>query len=523
VGECFVGIWMALLRIWAFQKPARRLEDEMARRKVSEFNRTREDHRTPARQPEGRSAAQCALPQLNVICRPLEALQIDRRNARTHSAKQINQIAASIKQFGFNNPILVDADSMVVAGHGRLAAARELGLGEVPTIRLDHLSPDQRRAYVLADNRLAELAGWDDELLTIELEYLSKIDLDFSVELTGFTTVDIDRLLQASDTEDDGADDLPQPLKVPVSRLGDLWLLGPHRLLCGNALDPEAFNTLLQGEAAQMVLSDPPFNVKIEGHVGGAGKIHHREFAMASGEMSQPEFTAFLTKALTLLAKHSADGAINFIFMDWRHMNELQTAGAQAYNELKNLCIWNKDNGGMGSFYRSKHELVFVYKVGTKPHINNFGLGQDGRYRTNVWDYPGINSLRPGRMDELAMHPTVKPVALVADAIQDCSKRRGIILDSFCGSGTTLIAAEKTGRFARGIELDPLYVDTIIRRWEAFTGESARHAESNRTFGDLGESDLKDRSTPLAPQAKQSIRQAKAKVGRRLSSETVTK
>ena len=438
--------------------------------------------------PGGRQPDRPLSLALHIQQRPCTTLQADRRNARTHSVKQISQIAASIKQFGFNNPILVDADNIVIAGHGRLAAAKQLGMTEVPTILLDHLSPAERRAYVMADNRLAELAGWDDALLAVELQYLTQIDIDFSVELTGFATVDVDRILFSAAPPDPAEQEDEAPLSVngpAITRPGDLWLLGPHRLLCGNALDPVSFQILMAGKSAQMVFTDPPYNVKIQGHVGGSGKVQHREFAMAAGEMSPAEFTNFLTTALTRLAENSANGSIHYICMDWRHMQELLAAGQTAYSELKNLCVWNKDNGGMGGFYRSKHELIFVYKAGRESHINNFGLGQDGRYRTNVWDYPGVNSLHPSRMNDLTMHPTVKPIALVADAIQDCSKRNGIVLDSFCGSGTTLMAAEKTGRIGYGLELDALYVDTIIRRWQAMTGQDVCHADTGRRFCEL--------------------------------------
>ena len=234
-----------------------------------------------------------------------------------------------------------------------------------------------------------------------------------------------------------------------------------------------------------MVFIDPPYNVPIDGNVCGSGSIKHREFAMAAGEMSETEFTDFLTTILGHLACHSISGSIHFICMDWRHILELLSAGRKVYAELKNLCVWNKDNGGMGSLYRSKHELVFVFKNGSERHINNVELGRHGRCRTNVWDYVGVNSLHEGRLDELAMHPTVKPVALVADAVLDCSKRDGIVLDCFGGSGTTLIAAEKTGRRGYLMELDPSYVDVTIKRFEKLTGKDAIHAENGSSFAEM--------------------------------------
>lgn len=429
--------------------------------------------------------------ELKVRYQNVEALKPHEGNARTHSDKQIAQIAASIGKFGFNNPVLVDAQNRIVAGHGRVAAAKRLGLEKVPTIQLDHLSDAERRAYVIADNRLAELAGWDREILRIELQGLAELDLGFDLEITGFDTTELDLLLDDDDgaAAPDPADEIPPPGPGPaITRPGDIWLLGDHRLLCGDARDTSVIERLMTGEIARMVFTDPPYNVKIDGHVGGAGKTKHREFAMAAGEMSQDQFTRFLTEVLGHMAGASCDGAIHFVCMDWRHMAELLTAGNTVYDELKNLIVWAKTNGGMGSFYRSQHELIFVFKKGGAAHINNFGLGETGRYRTNVWTYPGINTFRNGREDELAMHPTVKPVALVADAIKDVSKRGEIVLDAFGGSGTTLIAAQKTGRKARLLELDPIYCDVICRRFQTYTGEPALRAEGGVPFSEIAAS-----------------------------------
>ena len=407
------------------------------------------------------------------------------RNARKHSKKQIRQIADSIQRFGFTNPVLVTDDGDIIAGHGRVEAAKLLGLASVPTLRLSHLSEAERRAYVLADNKLALNAGWDQETLAIELQAL--IDLDFEVESTGFSLAEIDLTLDAARGADPGTkmdeeDRIPTLAGQAVSQAGDLWLLGRHRLLCGDARDVSDFDRLMQGELADLIFTDPPYNVPIEGHVSGLGRFHHREFAMATGEMSPEEFTLFLAETLAYSASVCRNGAIAFVCMDWRHMGELIAAGRMVFSELKNLCVWNKSNGGMGAFYRSKHELVFVFKVGDAPHINTFGLGDGGRYRTNVWDYPGVSSLGSKRTEALEMHPTVKPTALVADAIRDCSKRGGIVLDAFGGSGTTLIAAESCGRSARLIEFDPLYCDTIIRRYQRLTGKAAVLAGSDASF-----------------------------------------
>ena len=409
------------------------------------------------------------------------------RNARTHSKKQIRQIADSIRKFGFTNPVLIGDDDEIVAGHGRVEAAKLIGLQSVPAVRLSHLDAAQRRAYVLADNKLALNAGWDRDLLAIELQTL--IDLDFDVEITGFSLAEVDLVLDEARQSSAHAQNTPEdqipPLIDPgaaVTRPGDLWLLDRHRLLCGDSRNRRTFDGLLQDERADLVFTDPPYNVPIDGHVCGLGRIRHREFAMGTGEMSREAFTAFLRQTLGHAAACCRDGAIAFVCMDWRHMGELLAAGQGTFSELKNLCVWNKTNGGMGSFYRSKHELVFVFKVGNAPHINTFGLGDTGRYRTNVWDYAGVNTLRPRRHDELAMHPTVKPVALVADAIKDCSRRGEIVLDLFAGSGTTLIAAHTTGRRARLIEFDPAYCDQIARRFEQVTGKQAILAATGQSF-----------------------------------------
>ncbi|MCP5365715.1 MAG: ParB N-terminal domain-containing protein [Hyphomicrobiales bacterium] len=410
-------------------------------------------------------------------------------NPRTHTKKQVRQIAESIRTFGWTNPILVDAEGGVIAGHGRLAAAKQLGIERVPIIRIEDMSEAQKRAYVIADNRLAELAGWDDELLAIELQALTEFDLDFDIEITGFETAEIDTLIGGLSDDDtqDNADQLPETdvSTPPVCCPGDLWLLGRHRLLCADATKAESYTRLMDVERAQMVFTDPPYNVPVDGHVCGLGSVRHNEFAMAAGEMSDAEFTAFLKTVLGHMTAHSSDGAIHFVCMDWRHLYELLAAGRSVYSAFKNMCVWNKTNGGMGSLYRSKHELIAVFKTGSGPHINNVELGAYGRYRTNVWDYAGINGFGAERDAALAMHPTVKPVALVEDAIKDCSRRGGVILDAFAGSGTTIIAAERAGRRCFGLELDPRYVDVTLQRFRDLTGEEPVHAESGFTFGEL--------------------------------------
>jgi DNA modification methylase len=441
------------------------------------------------------------LKKMRVKYLPVSGLKPHADNPRTHSPKQIRQIAASMRQFGVMNPLLVDGDCGVIAGHGRLEAAKLLGMDRVPAICVDQMTEAQKRAYIIADNKLAENAGWDQELLTLELKYISELDVEFDLTIIGFDTAEIDLMFEAgpgTGSSDDAANDVPQldRSKPTVTREGDLWLLGGHRLLCADAAKADSFSSLLNGKQAQMVFTDPPYNVPINGHVSGLGKVKHREFAMASGEMSEAKFIAFLRTILSYLSDHSVEGSIHFVCMDWRHSFELLSAARPIYSELKNLCVWNKDNGGMGSLYRSKHELVFVFKNGSGAHINNVELGRHGRNRTNVWEYAGVNSFRDGRLEELAMHPTVKPVALVADAILDCSKRGGIVLDCFGGSGTTLIAAENTGRRSCVMELDAAYVDVTIRRFQKLTGKQAIHAAAQRTFADMERERVSETSSP---------------------------
>lgn len=395
------------------------------------------------------------------------------KNSRTHSAHQIQQIANSIKEFGFTNPILIDEKNIIIAGHARLEAAKLLAIETIPVIQLLHLNKVQKKALVIADNKLAENAGWDLEVLHAELICISELELDFDLTLTGFEVPEIDIMMQ-NDVADDHEPDVPEPPENPISQIGDLWHLGPHRLLCADATQKQSYQKLMGGNKAHVVFTDPPYNVPVSGHICGNGNIKHSEFKMASGEMSRTEFTTFLNSTFTSLRNHSVDGSLHYLCMDWRHIPELQEA-AKDYTEIKNLCVWNKSNGGMGSLYRSKHELIFVYKNGTAPHINNIELGKYGRYRTNVWDYAGVNTLQNTK--DLEMHPTVKPVALIRDAILDCTKRRDIVLDVFGGSGSTLIAAEECGRIAYLMELDPKYIDVILQRYSDQAGTEPVHAD----------------------------------------------
>jgi DNA modification methylase len=431
---------------------------------------------------------------LSIEYRPLASLRFDPQNPRLHSKKQIRQIARSVQTFGFNVPVLIDGKGQLIAGHGRALAAQLLGVTDVPTIRLEHLTEAQTRAFMIADNRLTENSVWDDRLLAEQLKALAGLELDFSVDVTGFEVSEIDLMIEdlapASRGKDDPADAIPDfGTKPQVTRAGDLWVLDRHRVCCGDARNGAAYSAVMEDRRADMGFADPPYNDPIDGYVTGFGKVHHPEFAVASGEMSESEFTDFLTNVLAQLARNSVDGALQFICMDWRHSGELISAARSVYAEFKNLCVWVKDGGGQGSLYRSQHELVFVFKNGKRPHRNNIQLGQYGRYRTNVWQYRRVNSIcrstEEGNLS--ALHPTIKPVDLVADAILDCTARGDVVLDPFLGSGTTVIAAERTGRACYGIELDPHYVDTIVRRWQVFTGQSAVQQSTGRTFNEMEE------------------------------------
>jgi DNA modification methylase len=417
----------------------------------------------------------------------IRRLRANPRNVRTHSKKQVRQIADSIRQFGFTAAIITDENSYILAGHGRWLAAKLLGLHDVPTVVIAGLSDARRRAYVLADNKLAEKAGWDGAALAVELNDLGPLlaEIGLNIDLTGFEPSEIDSLMgDQIDREHDPADDFLDVVGEPVSRIGDLWVLGKHRLGCGDARVATDLRRLMAGGRAATVITDPPYNVPTSS-IQGRGKIKHRNFVTAAGEMSVEEFARFLISALSLAAQHSADGSIHFIFMDWRHLSEMMAAGKEVYTELKNLVVWAKTNAGQGTFYRSQDELVFVFKNGDSPHRNNFELGQHGRHRSNVWTYAGVNSFRSGRLDDLAIHPTVKPVALVADAMRDCSRRGEIVLDPFMGSGTSILAAERVGRRAYGLDLDPLYVDVAMRRWQAFTKRDAILEGTRKTFEDV--------------------------------------
>jgi DNA modification methylase len=432
----------------------------------------------------------------DVVPLPLANIKANARNARTHSKKQIGQIAESIRAFGFTSPLLVDEQHVLIAGHGRKLAAEQLSLSAVPTIVIEGLTDAEKRALMLADNRITQNAGWDRELLLTELtelpELLTTEGLDISI--TGFEPAEVDML--TADLED-GAGDLSDEIPdgtmdgPPVSQFGDLWILGGHRLLCGDARDTASIARLMRKEKADVVFLDPPYNVSIRGIVG-RGRTKHAEFKMASGEMSSEQFRTFLQEALGAVKAASAPGALHYVCMDWAHVEDLLAAGRTVYDALINIAVWVKSNAGQGSFYRSQHELVCVFRAGKEQHRNNVELGKHGRSRSNVWHYAGVNSFRPNRMQDLRSHPTVKPTGLVADILKDCTGRRDIVLDTFAGSGTTLLAAERVGRVARCIEIEPKYVDVAIRRWEAYTGKDAVHIPSRKTFFEIRRDRLDD-------------------------------
>jgi DNA modification methylase len=419
-----------------------------------------------------------------ITLRAISDLKPHPRNARKHSRQQIQAIAKSIDAFSFNAPVLVDGDGNILAGHGRFEAAKLLGMTQVPVVHLRHLTESQAKAYMLADNKLTDRSTWNDELLAIQLKELSELVPNFDIEATGFEAPEIDFRIQSLEEAEaiDQADDFQLADGPSVSALGDLWHLDDHRIYCGSALDPSVYSSLLAGETAAACFTDPPYNVKIDGHVSGKGNVRHREFPMATGEMSESEFATFLQSALAAIREHTSPGALIYVCMDWRHMSEMLRASGSSGCDHLNLCVWVKSNGGMGSLYRSRHELVFVLRNGPEPHQNNIQLGRFGRNRTNVWNYNGGNAFaRKGSSRNLELHPTVKPILMVADAIQDSTRRNDIVLDPFLGSGTTLLAAERTGRRCYGVELDPLYVDTTIQRWQRMTARKA-HNQLGESF-----------------------------------------
>jgi DNA modification methylase len=424
----------------------------------------------------------------NIEFVPIERLKPNPRNAKKHPHRQIALLVENFEQFGVTQPIVVDEDDTVICGHARLEAAKKAKLPHLPVIRLSDLTAPEKRALAIADNRMAELGEWDLEILSEELSHLydAETELSFDPRIVGYDTVELDQIL-GDEPDDDRADPADEIVPVnsqepAVTKLGDVWNCDHHRLVCGDATNKESYAAVMETDLAEMVFTDPPYNVPNAGHVSRREDL--REFAMAHGEMSPSQFTDFLSIVCANILARMVDGAVGYICMDWRHLLELRAAADPIFGTPKNLIVWTKTNAGMGSFYRSQHEEIWVYAAPGKP-INNFGLGGKGRHRTNVWKYPGFSSFGRGRTEALAMHPTVKPVAMVMDALMDCSNRGGIVLDPFGGSGTTMIAAERKSRRARLIEIDPLYCDVTVQRWQKFSGKTARLAETTETYEEV--------------------------------------
>lgn len=405
---------------------------------------------------------------------PVDRLKLHDRKLRKRSAEAATALKTSLSSFGIVLPILIDQHNTVIGGEGIVEAARGLGYRDVPTVRIDHLDANEVRLLRIALNKLGTQSEWDKVELAAEFTELLSLDVDLAYEVTGFETPEIDNLVHPpAATGEEDPDDAPFAVGEPgsaVARLGDLWELGDHKVLCGSSLEGVSLAALMGAELAAMVMTDHPYNVKIAGNVSGLGKKTHREFVQASSEMSEAEFVAFLTQSIRALAMFCQNGSLLYLFMDWRSVWEMTSSIRAADLTLFNLAVWVKRSPAMGAFDRSQHELCFIAKKGGAAHRNNIQLGRFGRTRANCWFYPGVNSFGPGRDEQLAMHPTCKNVSMLADAIRDATNRGEIVLDGFLGSGSTLIAAERTGRICRGVELDPLYVDVILHRWERATG-----------------------------------------------------
>lgn len=416
----------------------------------------------------GGAPPQDRLGDLQVEYRSPDSIRPDPSNPRVHPKPLLDGVKASMLAFGFTNPILADETGTVICGHGRLRCAKELGLKLVPVIVLRGLSEVERRALRIADNKIPSKSSWDADLLRSELLAIATPELNFDLSLTGFSAGEINVVLGAGAAADPDDEVVPAAPLQPVTRRGDIWRAGPHRLACGDARDRAALAALIDGPADAAFL-DPPYNCAVDGNAVGKGR--HKNFAMAVGEMTPAQFIAFLVASLGVCASVSRDGAVHFVCMDHHHVGELAAAGDAVYGERLNIAVWRKSNAGMGGLYRSQHELVFVFKVGDGPYLNTVELGKHGRNRTNCWDYPSVNSFKGARRHDLALHPTVKPIQLVADAILDVTRRGDRVLDAFLGSGTSLLAAERTGRRCFGLEYEPAYVDLALERWSALTGD----------------------------------------------------
>ncbi|MEA2895981.1 MAG: hypothetical protein QOJ84_1596 [Bradyrhizobium sp.] len=410
------------------------------------------------------------------------------KSLKIYSASTIKKAARFLETFGLRVPVLVDSDRNIINGEIWALAHKHLELPEIPALFVEGLNADQLNAYRIGMERIPELGDWDHHALGELFQDWTSRDIGFDIELPGFAAPEIDSFLQglAKPSDLNGAEEVQATdIDAPVTKVGDIWRCGHHLILCGSSTQQQSFRTLMKKEKAAAVVTDPPYNVAVDGHVGGKGTIRHKEFAMASGEMTGAEFQEFLATIMRNCVSSSINGSLHFFFMDWRHAMEILQSGAGVYTELRNIPVWVKSNAGMGSLYRSQHELVFVFKSGKGSHRNNVQLGRFGRNRSNVWQYAGANGFDGRKTDEghlLAMHPTVKPVQMLADIFLDCTARGEIILDPFLGSGSALIAAERVGRKLRGIEIDGGYVDLAIRRWQRHSGDQATHAATGKLF-----------------------------------------
>jgi DNA modification methylase len=421
------------------------------------------------------------LPKLELVERAPEDLIVPARKLRKIEAAHVREVATAISTLGFCDPVLIDEQNRVINGVVRVEAAKLLGLPRLPCIRASHLSASERRLVRLALNRLGEKGSWDFDELKLELQEL--ILEDAPIEITGFSMTDVDQLTLDGEPPAVEAGPLaPEADAKPIAQLGDIFALDQHRIICGDATDPHTLETLMSGDAAQLILTDEPYNVQIGGHVSRGA---HREFVMASGEMTDAEFQAFNAAWIGASLPYLCDGGLFGTFIDWRGYPAVMAAARQLGLAPFNLIVWAKTNAGMGSLYRSQHELLPLFKKGKGSHINNVELGKNGRWRSNVWTYPGASSMGSDARQGLEHHPTVKPVAMLEDALLDMTERGDIVLDPFLGSGSTLMAAEKTGRRCRGLELDPRYVDVIVRRYQAVTGQQAVLESTGETYDQL--------------------------------------
>ncbi len=431
--------------------------------------------------------------ELSIIMLSIEQIAPFQNNPRKHPPKQIAMLESAIRKFGFNNPLLLAPASSspggpkkpsyeLIAGHARVIAARNIGMTTLPVIILPHLSEAERRAYRIADNAIALKGEWSLELLKTELEFVYNFDVEFDAKALGFEAPEVDAILFGEEDEDSGPGRGPDRSRAAISMLGTIWSVEHHRIMCGSSLDSDVWLSLMAGKLADLVLSDMPFNVPVSGHITGSGNFE--EFAMASGELSEAEFAEMIAKALTLQAEHARDGSLSYQFIDWRSVELMIREGRKVYNTLINLCVWVKSAAGMGSTYRSQHELIPVFRKGKTSHRNNVELGKHGRYRTNIWEYSGCTGFSAERKANLAMHPTVKNTQMIADAIMDSTGPGDLVVDAFIGSGTTALAAERIGRICYGIEIDPHYTDLAVSRLIEATGGDAAD-QNGRSYREL--------------------------------------